>query len=62
MGIVPLGGSAKITTEGLEWDVRDWETRFGGRVSTSNHIRARKVVVWTDERVLFMVEVGEGAR
>ena len=45
VGIIPLGTTARITTEGLEWDVHDWETCMGGDVSTSNHIVADVVNV-----------------
>ncbi|KAL2267924.1 hypothetical protein VTJ83DRAFT_5201 [Remersonia thermophila] len=56
VGILPVGEPSRVTTRGLEWDVTDWETRFGGRVSTSNHIlpetevvevETTKDVVWT---------------
>ena len=40
VGIIPVLGRALITTKGLEWDVEDWPTEFGGQVSTSNHIRS----------------------
>ncbi|KAL1838629.1 hypothetical protein VTJ49DRAFT_2466 [Mycothermus thermophilus] len=45
VGILPIGELSRITTRGLEWDVTDWETRFGGRVSTSNHILPETEVV-----------------
>lgn len=38
VGILPIGGTSIITTKGLEWDIENWETRFGGQISTSNHI------------------------
>ncbi|KAI9799580.1 MAG: hypothetical protein M1825_004506 [Sarcosagium campestre] len=56
IGIIPVGCPAIITTKGLEWDVKDWSTSFGGKISTSNHIRADKIEVETDEMVLFTVE------
>ena len=57
VGILPVGGPSRITTKGLEWDVRDWETRFGGRVSTSNHVlpTTEVVEVETTEEVLFTI-------
>ncbi|KAK4226684.1 thiamine pyrophosphokinase [Podospora fimiseda] len=58
VGILPLGGRCKITTEGLEWDVEDWETEFGGMVSTSNHLleETEVVKVWAEGGdVLFTV-------
>ena len=58
-GIIPLGTPATITTKGLEWDVEDWRTGFGGQVSTSNHIKSDKVAVKTTEKVLFIVEISK---
>ena len=57
VGIVPLGRPSLITTRGLEWDVTDWATEFGGRVSTSNHIKSEIVEIETSERVVFTVEL-----
>ena len=60
VGILPLAGPAKITTEGLEWDVEDWVTRVGGQMSTSNYVREDVVKVVTDEPVLFTIDLAEG--
>ncbi|MCJ1339768.1 hypothetical protein MMC09_005059 [Bachmanniomyces sp. S44760] len=57
VGIIPLGRPSIISTKGLEWDVQDWHTEFGGQVSTSNHIRSDVIDVDTTERVLFTVEL-----
>ncbi|KAK2802653.1 hypothetical protein FQN50_007261 [Emmonsiellopsis sp. PD_5] len=62
IGIMPIAGPAVISTSGLEWDVVEWRTAFGGRMSTSNHVRAEVVSVETDVKVLFTVEMGEGGR
>ncbi|EAW11951.1 thiamine diphosphokinase [Aspergillus clavatus NRRL 1] len=59
VGIIPLSGPARITTHGFEWDVADWLTEIGGRVSTSNHIRADVVSVETRVPVLFTLELAE---
>jgi len=56
IGIVPIFGPAHITTEGLEWNVQDWETSMGGQVSTSNHIVKDEISITTDFDVLFTVE------
>ena len=56
VGILPIFGAAKITLKGFEWDVEDWETEMGAKLSTSNHIRADEVMVKTDRPVLFTVE------
>lgn len=57
VGILPLGEPSRITTQGLEWDVQDWETSFGGQVSTSNHVlpETEVVVVETTRDVLFTI-------
>ncbi|MCJ1245737.1 hypothetical protein MMC30_002941 [Trapelia coarctata] len=62
VGIIPMGRPSIITTKGLEWDVKDWHTEIGGQISTSNHIRAKKVIVTTTEPVLFTVELAQDAR
>ncbi|KAF8446612.1 thiamine pyrophosphokinase, partial [Terfezia claveryi] len=51
-GIIPVGGPSVITTKGLVWDVTDWETTFGGKVSTSNVLKEEVVTVFTTEPVL----------
>jgi len=56
-GIIPVGGPSVITTSGLVWDVTNWETRFGGKVSTSNVLKEEVVKVFTTEPVLFTVEI-----
>jgi thiamine pyrophosphokinase len=57
VGILPVGAPSRITTRGLEWDVADWETAFGGQLSTSNHVLpATEVVeVETTRDVLFTI-------
>lgn len=57
-GIIPVGGPATIRTAGFEWNLEDAETRFGGMVSTSNHIKADSVFVQTDEPIVFTMELG----
>lgn len=59
VGIIPLGTPATITTEGLEWDVKNWPTAFGAQVSTSNHIKSALVMVKSTARVLFSVEISK---
>ncbi|KAI5269806.1 thiamine pyrophosphokinase [Aureobasidium subglaciale] len=56
IGILPIFGPAHISTNGLEWDVKDWYTQMGGQVSTSNHIVKDQITVSTDAEVLFTVE------
>lgn len=57
IGILPVGVSSVISTEGLEWDVKDWKTEIGGKVSTSNHIRAEVIAVETTVPVFFTAEL-----
>jgi thiamine pyrophosphokinase len=57
IGIIPISGPAHITTHGFEWDVTDWRTEMGGQISTSNHIRADRVQVDSDQPVLFTMEL-----
>lgn len=57
VGIIPLQEPSQITTQGLEWDVTDWDTRIGGKISTSNHVRpeTKYVEVATTKDVLFTI-------
>jgi thiamine pyrophosphokinase len=61
VGILPIGETSRITTTGLEWDVTDWETRFGGKMSTSNHVlpETKVVEVETTQKVLFTIALRE---
>lgn len=57
VGIIPIKEPSVITTKGLEWDVTNWETEFGGRMSTSNHVLpgTKVVEVETVKDVLFTI-------
>ena len=57
VGIVPIGTTARISTKGLQWDVEDWETEFGGQLSTSNHVlpESKIVEVITNRDVVFTI-------
>lgn len=59
IGILPLAGKVTITTVGLEWDVRDWETVVGGQLSTSNHVNDDVCMVKTSGDVLFTIDLRE---
>lgn len=61
VGIIPIKEPSVITTTGLEWDVTDWETEFGGRMSTSNHVLpgTKMVEVETVKDVLFTIALKE---
>ncbi|KAL7923761.1 thiamine pyrophosphokinase [Trichoderma austrokoningii] len=60
IGIIPLREPSHITTKGLEWDVTDWETQMGGKLSTSNHVlpETKIVEVQTTKDVLFTIVLG----
>lgn len=57
VGIIPLKEPSVITTDGLEWDVKDWPTEFGGQISTSNHVREDWVTIETTKDVLFTIDL-----
>lgn len=58
IGIIPILGKTNITTKGLEWDVTDWPTQFGGQMSTSNHIRSDLIEIAFDgSRPLCTIEL-----
>ena len=59
VGIIPINGPGVITTRGLEWDVQDWKTEFGGQISTSNHLISETIEIETRTRVLFTAELVE---
>lgn len=57
IGIIPLREPSIITTKGLEWDVTNWLTEFGGQMSTSNHVREDIVEIQTTGDVLFTIDL-----
>lgn len=57
VGIIPIGRPAVISTRGLQWDVENWSTEFGTKMSTSNEIKNGVVKVKTTERVLFTMQL-----
>ncbi|KAH0848784.1 hypothetical protein AYO21_09858 [Fonsecaea monophora] len=60
VGILPVLGRTFLTTKGLEWDVEQWPTEFGGQVSTSNHIRSSKIdIAFEGPRPLFTLELDQ---
>ncbi|EPE24389.1 Thiamin pyrophosphokinase, catalytic [Glarea lozoyensis ATCC 20868] len=56
VGIIPLKEPSIISTNGLEWDVTNWQTEFGGSISTSNHVKADWVSIETTKDVLFTID------
>lgn len=61
IGIVPMKELSVISTKGLVWDVDDWETEFGGQMSTSNLVKEEWVWVKTSKDVLFTIDLDVGA-
>ncbi|TAQ84817.1 hypothetical protein B7494_g6844 [Chlorociboria aeruginascens] len=61
IGIIPLKEPSVITTSGLKWDVEDWETEFGGHISTSNMVREEWITVETTRDVLFTIDLAVGS-
>ena len=60
VGVIPVLGPTKITTKGMEWDVQDWPTAFGGQMSTSNHIRADLIEIEVERlNPLFTLELAQ---
>ncbi|KAK4643896.1 thiamine pyrophosphokinase [Podospora bellae-mahoneyi] len=61
VGILPMKEPSYITTKGLEWDVTDWPTEFGGQMSTSNHILPETQVIEVEATrdVLFTMSLRE---
>ncbi|KAI1405021.1 thiamine pyrophosphokinase [Hypoxylon fuscum] len=57
VGIIPVKEPSVITTKGLEWDVENWPTEFGGQMSTSNHVlpETNVVEIKTTKDVLFTI-------
>ena len=57
VGIVPLREPSTISTKGLEWDVTDWYSQIGGKLSTSNHVlpETKLIEVQTTKDVLFTI-------
>lgn len=61
IGIIPVLGRTLLTTKGLEWDVENWPTEFGGQVSTSNHIRSDMIeIAFEGPRPLLTLELDAG--
>ncbi len=57
-GLIPFGrDGARITTQGLRWDMDGMQTEFGGLVSTSNQIATDLVKVQTSHPVVWTTEL-----
>jgi thiamine pyrophosphokinase len=58
--LMPVGAATVVSTEGLKWNMKDFEMRFGGLVSTSNKYDgvSEKVRVACDEPLLWSMGTG----
>ncbi|RKF58459.1 thiamine pyrophosphokinase 1 [Erysiphe neolycopersici] len=57
VGIIPLKEPSIISTSGLEWDVSNWETKFGGQISTSNHTRSDVISIQTSKDIIITLDL-----
>ncbi|KAF9161011.1 cAMP-dependent protein kinase subunit [Actinomortierella ambigua] len=57
-GIIPVGASESIlSTKGLKWDVEQWHTSFGTKISTSNALQGSHVVIDTTAPMVWTTEL-----
>jgi len=63
-GLIPMTGSANVTTSGLKWNLSSGELKFGDLVSTSNGFDMSKEVVSvaTDNNLLWTMDLEEQIR
>lgn len=57
-GLIPLGQPARsMTTTGLQWNLNQQSSQFGGLVSTSNEIIDKVVMIDTTDPIVFTTEM-----
>ncbi|KDO23652.1 thiamine pyrophosphokinase [Saprolegnia parasitica CBS 223.65] len=57
-GLIPLSGTCKaLTTQGLKWDMTDFETAISGFVSSSNHCLADEIIVENSDPLIWTTEI-----
>ncbi|POS85373.1 hypothetical protein EPUL_001689 [Erysiphe pulchra] len=57
VGIIPLKEPSIISTSGLEWDVSNWETKIGGQISTSNHVKSDLISIQTSKDIIITLDL-----
>jgi len=56
-GLIPMDGTAVISTKGLKWNLENEELKFGALVSTSNAFGEHEVHVETDNSLLWTMDL-----
>ncbi|EMR08828.1 thiamine pyrophosphokinase [Pneumocystis murina B123] len=56
-GLVPIGKKCIVTTEGMKWNMKNQVMEYGGLISTSNMVFENIIIVKTNEKVLFTIEI-----
>jgi thiamine pyrophosphokinase len=61
VGIAPFKGPAVVTTKGLQWDVEEWVTEVGVKMSTSNEVKDDTIYIETTHPIMFTIDLGPNA-
>lgn len=57
-GLLPLNGLVTLNTNGLKWDVRNWETSMKGHVSSSNALVSHNgVIIECTDDIMINIEL-----
>lgn len=58
IGLLPFGPLVMLTTSGLKWDVRNWSSEIGSKVSSSNHmVSSQGVLIKSSGAFIMNIEV-----
>jgi thiamine pyrophosphokinase len=55
IGLIPFGGPACVTTQGLKWNLTDGKLQLGKHVSSSNEAACDEMLVQTDAAIVFTI-------